>query len=79
MVVIIILFVKICSNSDSMPEIKKKRWAKARIIFPAIYGKIKEQGNSARFFPSIPAEYVGKKAVLVILEEDKELDGGGDE
>ncbi|ADC69784.1 Protein of unknown function DUF2080, transposon-encoded [Methanocaldococcus sp. FS406-22] len=62
-----------------MPEIKKKGWTKARMIFPAIFGKIKEQGNSARFYPSIPAEYVGKKAVLVILEEDEEISGGENE
>jgi len=74
MVIIIILFIKICSNGDNVPEMRKKRWSKSRIIFPAIFGVIKEHGNSARFYPSVPTEYAGKKAVLVILEEDEELE-----
>jgi len=62
-----------------MAVVRKKGWCRAREIFPAICGVIKEQGNSARFHPSIPSEYIGKRAILVILEEDREILGDKNE
>jgi putative transposon-encoded protein len=52
-------------------KLKKKTWRKSRNICITIVGRVEEHGNSGRFYPAIPAEYIGKKAHLTIIDDDE--------
>ena len=54
-------------------RVKKKQWIKEREVYPAFCGRVKAQGNSATITPAIPQEYVGKKVIVVIMDEDREI------
>lgn len=54
-------------------KLTKKTWRKPRNVCITFVGKIEEHGNSGRFYPSVPAEYIGKRALLTIIDDDEEF------
>jgi len=54
-------------------EVKKVNWRKSRHVLPTFIGTVSEHGNSANIEPTLPKEYIGKKVLITLLEEDDEL------
>ncbi|MBA2841280.1 putative transposon-encoded protein [Methanococcus maripaludis] len=53
---------------------KKNRWKKERSIFPCFGAIVKPYGSGAgKPDPAIPKEYIGKKILITILDEDEEF------
>ncbi|WP_456417365.1 DUF2080 family transposase-associated protein [Methanocaldococcus sp.] len=53
-------------------KVQKETWKKPRNVRIALVGYIREHGNSAAFYPYIPKEYIGKRAILIIDSEEEE-------
>jgi|GEM_PF-3740935 len=53
-------------------KIQKDTWKKPRDARIALVGCIREVGNAAGFYPHIPKEYVGKRALLIIDSDEEE-------
>jgi len=52
-------------------KLTKNTWRKPRKVYITFVGRIEEHGNSGRFYPAVPAEYIGKKAHLTIIDDDE--------
>ncbi|MBA2851634.1 putative transposon-encoded protein [Methanococcus maripaludis] len=50
----------------------KRGWKKPRCVFPTFAAEVVEHGNSATVSPALPKEYVGKKCLITILDDDEE-------
>lgn len=61
-------------NEVVLINFKKDRWKKEREVFPCFGAIVKPYGSGAgKPDPAIPKEYIGKKILITVLEEDEEF------
>jgi len=53
--------------------LRKKSWRKSRNVLPTFIGTVTQHGNSANVDPTLPKEYIGKRVLITILDDDTEL------
>jgi len=53
-------------------KLKKKSWRKPRKVLPTFIGTVTQHGNSANIEPALPKEYIGKRVLITVLDDESD-------
>jgi len=54
-------------------KVRKKDWKKEREVYPTYVVKLKAHGRTTTISPLLPPKYVGKTALVTIIDDDEDL------
>jgi putative transposon-encoded protein len=54
-------------------KVRKENWKKEREVYPTYVVKLKAHGRATTISPALPPEYVGKTALVTIIDDDEDI------